>query len=185
MREISKSPRITGKVLLQNLIFKGIEISSSTQQRTLKKEGLKRSRPRKIPLLIARHVKARLYFARKYIDKETSFWSLVLWPDKTKIELYGHRDVSFVRREIGEAFKPKNTIPAMKHCGGSLMFWGCFSANETGRLVRVEGIMKKDQNVKILRENFEKCAEALDMGPSMMFQHNNNPKYTVKYVKNG
>ena len=73
MREISKSPRITDKVILQNLSMEGIETSRSALQRTLQKEELKRCRPR--------HVKARLYFARKYMDKETSFWSSVLQSD--------------------------------------------------------------------------------------------------------
>ena len=51
--------------------------------------------------------------------------------------------------------------------------------------MRVERIVKQDQYVKILRENLEKSAEALDMGSGMMFQHNNDPKHTVKFVKNG
>ena len=99
MWEISKSPRITGKVLFQNLSTEGIEILRSTLPRTLKKEGLKGYRPRKTPLLTARHVKAQLYFARKYIDKETSFWSSVLWSNETKIEFFSHRDVSFLWRK--------------------------------------------------------------------------------------
>ena len=53
----------------------------------------------------------------------------------------------------------------------------------TGRLVRVEEIMIQDQNVKILRENLEKSAETLDMGYSMMFQHDNDLKHTAKSVK--
>ena len=98
VQEVSKTLRITRKVFLRNLCLEGIEILRSTLQRTLKKEGLKGYRPRKTPLLTARHIKAWLYFARKYIDKETSFWSSVLWSDKTKTELFGHRDVSFVWR---------------------------------------------------------------------------------------
>ena len=72
------------------------------------------------------------------------------------------------------------TIPTVKHGGGNPMFCSCFSANGTGRLVRVEGIVKQDLSVKVLRENFEKSAETLNMGSSLMFQHNNNPKYTAQ-----
>ncbi|KAI4900788.1 hypothetical protein NFI96_026655, partial [Prochilodus magdalenae] len=36
---------------------------------------------------------------------------------------------------------PKNTIPTVKHGGGDILLWGCFSAKGTGRLIRVKGRM--------------------------------------------
>ena len=59
-------------------------------------------------------------------------------------------------RRFGEmknkAFLPKNTVPTLKH-GGSLMFSGCFSLRRTGQLLAIRGIMKSEDNIKILDEN--------------------------------
>uniref|UniRef100_A0A8D0DAV2 Uncharacterized protein n=1 Tax=Sander lucioperca TaxID=283035 RepID=A0A8D0DAV2_SANLU len=46
-----------------------------------------------------------------------------------------------------------NTIPTVKHGGGSIMLWGCFSAAGTGRLVAVKGKMNAAKYRDILEEN--------------------------------
>jgi len=182
-REANNNPRITIKALLNNLGESGTKISRQTLQRTLHKGGLHGRRPRKTPLLHPRHRKARLAFAKAHLDKDPSFWSSVLWSDETKMELFGHRDVAFVWRKKGEAYNPKNTVPTVKHGGGSIMLWGCFSASGPGNLVKVDGIMKKEQYIKILEENIKQSAEKLHLGEHWTYQQDNDPKHTAKSVK--
>ncbi|KAK3560358.1 hypothetical protein QTP86_006443 [Hemibagrus guttatus] len=183
VREVKKNPRITTKAILMNLGSAGGNISRQTVQRTLHTAGFHGRRPRRTSLLQIRHTKARLAFANAHLDKEEDFWSSVLWSNKTKIELFGHNDVAFIWGKKGEAFNPKNTIPTVKHGGGNLMFWGCFSAGGPGNLIKVNGTMKKEQYIKILNNNIRQSAEKLGLGHQWTFQHDNDPKHTAKVVK--
>uniref|UniRef100_A0A6Q2ZDT3 Uncharacterized protein n=1 Tax=Esox lucius TaxID=8010 RepID=A0A6Q2ZDT3_ESOLU len=70
-----------------------------------------------------------------------SFSHTVIWSDETKIELYGHNHKHYVWRGVNKAYSEQNTIPTVKHGGGSLMFWGCVSSKTTGNLVKIDGKM--------------------------------------------
>ncbi|KAI3366475.1 hypothetical protein L3Q82_000605 [Scortum barcoo] len=65
-----------------------------------------------------------------------------------------------VWRKPGTAHHQANTIPTVKHGGGSIMLWGCFSAAGTGRLVRIEGKMNAAMYRDILDENLlQSCSD--------------------------
>jgi hypothetical protein len=51
-----------------------------------------------------------------------------------------------------------------KHGGGSIVFWGCFSAARTGRLVRIEAKMNRARYREILDENLLQSAPELRLG---------------------
>ncbi|KAI3352059.1 hypothetical protein L3Q82_020874 [Scortum barcoo] len=76
-----------------------------------------------------------------------------------------------------------NTIPTVKHGGGSIMLWGCFSAAGTGRLVRIEGKMNAAMYRDILDENLLQSALDLRLGRRFIFQQDNDPKHTAKITK--
>ena len=58
----------------------------------------------------------------------------ILGSDETKIELFGLNAKRHVWSKPG-------TIPTVKHGGGNIMLWGCFSAAGTGRLVRIDPLL--------------------------------------------
>ena len=60
------------------------------------------------------------------------------------------------------------------------MLWGYFSAERTGRLVRIEGKMNGAKYREILDENLLQSAQDLRLGRRFTFQQDNDPKHTAK-----
>ena len=77
----------------------------------------------------------------------------ILWSDEMKRELLGLNAKCYVWQKPSTAHHPSITIPTMKHGGGFIMLWGCFSMAETGRLARIKGTMNEAKYRQILGEN--------------------------------
>ena len=56
----------------------------------------------------------------------------MLWSDESKFNLGGSDGRLGVRRPRGKKFNPRYTTPTVKHAGGNLMVWGCFSGYGIG-----------------------------------------------------
>ena len=60
------------------------------------------------------------------------------------------------------------------------MLWGCFSAAETGRLLRIEVEMNGAKYKETLDENLLHSAQDLRLGRRFTFQQDNDLKHTAK-----
>ncbi|KAK3571826.1 hypothetical protein QTP86_020575, partial [Hemibagrus guttatus] len=182
-RTVSKNPRTTRGDLVNDLQRAGTKVTKATISNTLRRQGLKSCSARRVPLLKPVHVRARLKFAREHLDDPEEDWENVIWSDETKIELFGKNSTCRVWRRKNAELHPKNTIPTVKHGGGNIMLWGCFSAKGPGRLIRVKERMNGAMYREILSKNLLPSARALKMKRGWVFQHDNDPKHTAWATK--
>ncbi len=176
VREVKKNPKITVVELQRCIREMGESCRKSTITAALHQSGLYGRVARRKPLLSARHMKARMEDSKMVTNK-------ILWSDETKIELFGLNSKRYVWRKPGTAHHLSKTVPTVKHGGGSIMLWGCFSAAGTGRLVAIEGKVNAAKYRDILDENLLQSAQDLRLGRRFTFQQDNDPKHTAKITK--
>ena len=165
MRKVRDQPSTTQEELVNDLKAVGTTVTKRTISNTLHREGLRSCCVHKVLLLKKVHVQARLKFAKEHLDDPEEAWEKVMWSDETKIELFGINSSRHVWRKRNAEYNPKNTIPTVKHGGGNLMLWGCFSAKGTGRLHCIEGRMNGAMYREILGK--KKKSESTENGSWM------------------
>ncbi len=176
VREVKNNPKITVAELQRCIREMGESCRKSTITAALHQSGLYGRVAWRKPLLSARHMKARMEDSKMVTNK-------ILWSDETKIELFDLNSKRYVWRKPGTAHHLSNTVPTVKHGGGSIMLWGCFSAAGTGRLVAIEGKMNAAKYRDILDENLLQSAQDIRLGRRFTFQQDNDPKPTAKITK--
>ena len=164
MRKVRDQPSTTQEELVNDLKVVGTTVTKRTNSNTLHREGLKSCCARMFPLLKKAHVKARLKFAKEHLDDPEEAWEKVMWSDETKVQLFDINSTCHVWRKRNAEYNPKNTIPTVKHGGGNLMLWGCFSAKGTGQLYRIKGRMNGATYWEILGDNLLPSVRALKTG---------------------
>uniref|UniRef100_A0A8K9UMA1 Tc1-like transposase DDE domain-containing protein n=1 Tax=Oncorhynchus mykiss TaxID=8022 RepID=A0A8K9UMA1_ONCMY len=112
-----------------------------------------------------------------HLTRAPSSTCLVCLPDETKIELFGNNAKRYVWRKSNTA---EHTIPTVKHGGGSIMVWACFSSAGTGKMVKIDGKMDGAKYRTILEENLMESAKDLRLRRRFVFQQDNDPKHKAK-----
>jgi hypothetical protein len=72
----------------------------------------------------------------------------------------------------------------VKHGGGSIMLWGCLAAGGTGALHKIDGFMREENYVDILKQHLKTAVRKLKLGRKWVFQID-DPKHTSKVMENG
>jgi len=183
-----KNRKLTAKALALKRCpsFTKKRLSITTVKDRLKKVGLNGRVARKKPLLSEKNKKARFLWAKEHRDLTEEDWKKVIFSDESPFTLFQWAGKQYVRRRPGEEFLEECLNPTVKHGGGKIQVWGCFSWNGAGPMYRVKGKMDGAQYRQILKTHmapyladFEK-----EMKSEVVFQQDNDPKHTSKVVQN-
>uniref|UniRef100_A0AAZ3QI58 Tc1-like transposase DDE domain-containing protein n=1 Tax=Oncorhynchus tshawytscha TaxID=74940 RepID=A0AAZ3QI58_ONCTS len=63
------------------------------------------------------------------------------------------------------------------------MLWGCFAAGGIGALHKIDGIMREEHFVDILKQHLKISVRKLKLGRKWVFQMDNDPKHTPKLME--
>lgn len=155
----------------------GIRVSVQTVRNALKERGYNGRVARKKPWISKVNRGKRLAFTKDYFNKDQEFWRNVIFTDESKFNLFGSDGRTMVWRQPNMELDSKNTTPTVKHGGGSVMVWGCFSASGVGNLVFIEGIMNQHVYMALLKENLKASAQKLGIEKTFAFYQDNDPKH--------
>ena len=182
-RKIKANRRISStsiKAQLQTEI--NITISESTIRRWANEIGLHGRVARKKPYLNKVNRAKRLEYGGVYREKPLGLWNKVIWSDESKFNLFGSDGKIMVWRTTNEELDRKCTVPTVKHGGGNVKCWGCFSLSGFGNFVFIDRNMTAELYRDILQNNLRQLAKKLKMDNAWWFQHDNDPNHTARIV---
>lgn len=173
------NPSISSKSIVAEL---NLNVSRYTVINRLKEKGIKSLIRLKKPLLRKQNIRKRLDFAKKYVNMPLSYWKKVIWTDESKFELKNQKRRQRAWIPNGKRLQSKYTQATVKHGGGSLLVWGCFSWKGVGKIVKIDGKMTGESYVNILQQNLGPSVKKMKLG-RYVFQQDNDPKHTCKVAK--
>ena len=68
------------------------------------------------------------------------------------------------------------------HPNREARLWQCFAAGGTGALHKIDGTMRQNEYVDILKQDLKTSVRKLKLGRKWVFQMDNDPKHTSKVV---
>ncbi|GBC12975.1 IS630 family transposase [Rhizophagus irregularis DAOM 181602=DAOM 197198] len=125
----------------------------------------------------------RLNWCIEKKDWSVRKWKSVIWSDKSRFTIFKNDGPGRVWRTSGIRFNIKNMVPSIKHGGGGVMMWGCFSGKGLRPLVKIDGKMNHQNYIQILESHLLSLIDNNFNGKNYLFQDDNAPVHTAKNVK--
>jgi len=109
-----------------------IDMSLSGVRKLLKRMGFKPRRKIKTNFISKKNKPLRLAWAKKHQHLTVNQWRQWVFFDKTRVNLWGSDGNSYYWSDGGDILPPYQMEPHVEGDGGSVLFWGCITANGPG-----------------------------------------------------
>jgi len=103
-----------------------------------------------------------LEWCKRHQEWTDEQWNKVIWSDESRFTLFQSDGRTRVWRFPKEKYDVNCVVPTVKHGGGGVMVWGCFTWDSLGPLVRVEGIINSQRYIDILNAHLIPFMEGLE-----------------------
>jgi len=164
----------------------GKKVCRRTMQETLYEMGYNSCTALRKPSVSEKNRKIRLNWARERRLWTIDNWKKVVWSDESRFTMFQNDGKIRVWRLVEEKYNINCLVPTMKHGGGGIMMWGCFSWFGLGPLVRIDGRINSERYIEEILgyhvipflENFE------EENGEYLFQQDNAPIHTSARTRN-
>src|SRR5581483_11071071 len=181
-----KNRRISAEIIQKDFIeSSGKEVSKSTIRRTLYEMGYHSRTALRKPHVSEPNRIIRLNWACERCFWSLNSWKKVVWSDESRFTLFQSDKKIHVWRLPKESHDVNCLVPTIKHGGGGIMMWGCFSWHGLGPLVRIDGRVNSERYIQEILgyhvvpflERFEE-----EIG-EYLFQQDNAPIHTSVRIR--
>ncbi|GBC04740.1 hypothetical protein RclHR1_05840001 [Rhizophagus clarus] len=146
---LTQNRRISAEKMQKDFIEStGKEVSKSTVRRTLYEMGYHSRTALRKPLISEPNRKIHLSWARERHFWTINDWKKVVWSDESRFTLFQSDKKIHVWRLPKESHDVNCLVPTIKHGGGGVMIWGCFSWYGLDPLVRIDGRVDSERYVQ-------------------------------------
>ena len=183
MQILNKNRKTNLNELYENFVSStSVNVSKFTLRRYLHKLKVFCRIGAKKPFVNVANRMKRLSWAKKrknWIDE----WEKIIWSDESRFVVFGGDGKRYVWRTIYEKYNPNCLIFTFKLGQESVIIWGCFTKNELGPLVRLEGRVTANIYIEMLANYLIPFINDLENKDDYTFQEDNAPIHTAKIAK--
>jgi transposase len=123
-------------------------------------------------------------FALRHQHWTVEDWKRVVWSDETKINRVGSDGCEWTWRRPGDGLTETDVQGTVKFESGSLMMWGCMTAQGVGYACRIDGRINAETYTGILGKKLMETVEYYGLDAvRIIFQQDNDPKHTSQAAR--